>query len=250
MTIAVLVAIGCTAAGVWQVSRYGWKHGENHVLRDNDHVRIQPVGEVLSTRSLIGKDVQFRRVSATGSYAAARQLVVRQREVDGAPAFLVVTPLRTTAGADLIVVRGWLPVTGAANTTPRVPTPPAGSVTVIGRVYPTEPRRTESGLPAGQIDRLDVRALGSALGRAVYGGYVELTDSEPRQSGIRALPGPDLSNPAGGAFELQHLAYVVQWFVFAIIALAAPFILVRIEAKRGSDGVRHEIAAPVANHSP
>jgi hypothetical protein len=45
------------------------------------------------------------------------------------------------------------------------------------------------------------------------------------------VPEPDLSNPAGGAAEWQHLAYVIQWFIFALLALAAPFALARHEVR-------------------
>ncbi len=249
MAIAVALAIGCISAGVWQVHRYDWKRSTNDVLRTNDKRQPEPVGQVLGTGAPAGKGVQFRRVTATGRYDAAHQLVVRQREVNSSPAFLVVTPLRTDAGAELVVVRGWMPMTQAANRTPRIPAPPAGPVTVHGRAYPSEPAKSTRGLPAGQIDRLNITELRDMLGTTVYGGYVELTDSEPRQSGLSAFPRPDMSNPAGGAFELQHLAYVVQWFIFAGIALAAPFILMRIERRREDGGPRHEIAAPVANNS-
>jgi cytochrome oxidase assembly protein ShyY1 len=143
-------------------------------------------------------------------------------------------------------------MTDAASKTPRIAAPPTGTVQVSGRVYPSEPGKRAAGLPRGQVDRLDVPAIAGTLGRPTYGGYVELTGSTPAQHGLSSLPGPDLSNPAGGAYELQHLAYVFQWFIFAIIALLAPYILMRIETRRGNDGggpERPEIAAPVANHS-
>ena len=45
------------------------------------------------------------------------------------------------------------------------------------------------------------------------------------------MPAPDLSNPAGGALEPQHFAYVIQWYLFAILALAAPFVMARAETR-------------------
>jgi hypothetical protein len=42
---------------------------------------------------------------------------------------------------------------------------------------------------------------------------------------------PDLSNPAGGALEPQHFAYIVQWYLFAALALAAPFAMARAERR-------------------
>jgi hypothetical protein len=47
-----------------------------------------------------------------------------------------------------------------------------------------------------------------------------------------AIPDPDMSNPAGGAEEPQHAAYVVQWYLFAGLALALPFVLAAAERRR------------------
>src|SRR6185436_4318639 len=57
----------------------------------------------------------------------------------------------------------------------------------------------------------------SRLGEQVYDGYVELSAGQPGTSGLVAIPEPDLSNPAGGAAEPQHLAYVIQWYLFAAL---------------------------------
>lgn len=235
VAIAVLVAIACVIAGVWQVSRYDWKHDENHVLRTNDEHAPVPVAQLLAPDRDPGESEQFRRVTATGTYDAGGQLLVRQRQVQDGPAMLVVTPLRTTDGPVLFVVRGWVPATGPATETPDVPPPPTGQVTVTARVYPSEPGKSVTGLPPKQIERLDVPSLERRLGVTAYGGYVELIDQDPKQADLSRLPAPDLSNPAGGAFELQHLAYVVQWFIFAALALIAPWLLMRSEMRRISE---------------
>ncbi|HVX44545.1 MAG TPA: SURF1 family protein [Mycobacteriales bacterium] len=230
LVIAVLVATGCSIAGVWQIHRYDWKRDTNHVLKDNNADRAVPVDRLLSTTRPMPKSLQFREVTATGRYEPAGQLLVRNREVDGNPALLVVTPLRTGA-ATLLVVRGYVPLSGPATQSPKVPAPPAGPVTVRTRLYPSEPPTAASGLPTGQINRINARDIGDRLGVPTYQAYAELTKSSAHSS-LPQLPPPDMSNPAGGAFQLQHLAYVGQWFCFAIIALAAPFILAWIEERR------------------
>jgi hypothetical protein len=40
-----------------------------------------------------------------------------------------------------------------------------------------------------------------------------------------------LSNPTGGAAEWQLLAYVVQWYAFAALALLAPFLFSRADVR-------------------
>lgn len=248
LLIAVAVAVGCFTAGVWQIHRYGWKHQANTALDRDAAATDTPVGSLLAPGRPVGKDLQFRTVNARGVYDVAGQLLVREREVNSDPAFLVLTPLRTDAGPTLLVVRGWLPMSGAAAHTPPVPRPPAGQVAVTARIYPSEPVGRTRGIPTGQIERINTAAIAGRLGVPTYGGYAELISQEPRSRGLSILPGPDLSNPAGGASEPQHLAYVAQWFVFGLIALAAPFLLARMDDRRGTQAPR-QIAAPVANHS-
>ena len=49
---------------------------------------------------------------AEGTYDLGRQLLVRERTVDGVVGFLVLTPLRTTSGVALLVVRGFVAADG------------------------------------------------------------------------------------------------------------------------------------------
>jgi cytochrome oxidase assembly protein ShyY1 len=249
LAVGVALAVGCTVAGVWQADRYGEKRTANAELRHNGTGPAEPVDSVLAVGRAVGPAARFRLVTATGRYDVGRQLLVRRREVDRRAGFLVLTPLRTSGGA-LLVVRGFVPATGAATQTPAVPDPPAGPVTVTGRVQPSEPGVQRAGLPPGQVERIDIPALATRLGAPayggqVYGGYVELVSASPPDSGLTALPPPDLSNPAGGAFEGQHLAYVVQWFFFALLALALPVVLAVLDRRAAAPppGARGAIAA-------
>jgi cytochrome oxidase assembly protein ShyY1 len=104
-------------------------------------------------------------------------------------------------------------------------------VRVTARVLPGEQGGLGTGLPERQIAHVDVPALAQRLGTPTYGGFGELISSDPAQTGLTALPPPDLGNPAGGAFTGQHLAYVVQWFLFAAFALAGPVLLILLDRR-------------------
>ena len=66
------------------------------------------------------------------------------------------------------------------------------------------------------------------------------------------------SNPAGGAVEPQHFAYIIQWYLFAILALAAPLAMARAErreaeverAELGLESGRTPSASPTTPASP
>ncbi|HST66077.1 MAG TPA: SURF1 family protein, partial [Mycobacteriales bacterium] len=200
-------------------------------LRAAAAMPMAPVDEVLTPGRAVDDTIRFRTVSATGRYDGTKQLVVRQRQVGGTPGFLVITPLRTTSGRTLFIDRGFIAATGAATQTPTPPDPPAGDVQVTARVLPTETGGLGIGLPDRQIERIDVQALAARDGVPSYPAFGELISSTPPEQGLTPLPAPDLSNPAGGAFVAQHLAYVVQWFLFSGFALAGPVILLLLDRR-------------------
>lgn len=241
--VVAVVAAVCCVAGVWQWQRLDEKHAVNVELRANSHDEPLDVQSVLPESSAPGsaqtaKDAQFRRVRATGVYDVAHQVLVRGQTVGssgegaGELGFLVLTPLRLGTGDVVLVVRGFVKATEGATVTPSVPPPPAGEVTVLGRVEPAESKHDKYGqLPPGQVDSVNSAEAAARLGATVLAGYVELEQDQPGGEGLIAIPAPDLSNPAGGAIEPQHLAYVIQWFLFALLALVLPFVLARADLK-------------------
>jgi hypothetical protein len=86
-------------------------------------------------------------------------------------------------------------------------------------------------LSHGQVDSINIAEQAGRLSTPIYSGYATLLPGQPGTSGLANFPSPDLSNPAGGAYEWQHLAYVLQWYIFAILALAAPFLISRHETR-------------------
>jgi cytochrome oxidase assembly protein ShyY1 len=247
-----LVALGlvlagvCAEAGIWQWHRFEQKRVANGELRAAAAMPASPVDEVLVAGRPPDERLRLRTVVATGRYDAAAQVLVRRREVEGKVGFLVVAPLRTGSGTTLLVSRGFVPATGPALDTPAFADPPAGEVRVTGRVHPSETGGLGSGLPPRQVLHVDVPALAARLGAPTYGGFVELISSDPPDSGLVALPPPDLGNPAGGAFTGQHLAYVVQWFLFAAFAAAGPVILITLERRTRRKDQRSADREPAA----
>jgi cytochrome oxidase assembly protein ShyY1 len=234
--LMVIVAIVCVLAGTWQIARLASKFSANHELRHNAHASPAPVAAILPLVGAPGAPphahaVQFRAVRLTGTFDPAHQGLVRQRSVDDNSGYLVLTPFRT-AGGTVLLVRGFVAAADSGAGPPSVPAPPAGSVTVRARVEPAETKHDQAAhLPNGELESINPREQAARLGTAVFDGYAELLPRQPGASGLTAIPPPDLSNPAGGAVEPQHLAYVVQWYLFALLALAAPIAIVRAETR-------------------
>lgn len=209
----------------WQIHRLDDRRAANALVEQNNAAAPVPVAQVLTAGApltSVGDAQEWRQVTATGTYDAAHQVLVRKRPMDGQNGYWVVTPLVTSSGV-LVVNRGWLAASVSATATQPAPAPPTGEVTVTGRVRPSEaaPYPQPTDLPADQITDLDVALV--AQGGAVYPAYIELTASVPEQAGgLTLLPLPDLS-------EGPHLSYAVQWVLFAGVAVVGFIVLARRE---------------------
>jgi cytochrome oxidase assembly protein ShyY1 len=237
--LMLIVAAACVGAGTWQIARFQNKVHENDALRVNARLASSPVARVLplagSGSAPADHAVEFRAVTATGRYDQAGQTLVRSRTIGDETGYLVLTPLRTGEGT-LLVVRGFAPQPTSGGV-PTVTAAPSGTVTVVARAHAPETRSDAAAqLTAHQVESINPRQQARRLGAPVYDGYAELEPAQPGGAGLRAMPRPDLSNPAGGALEPQHFAYVVQWYLFAVLALAAPLAMARAETRGRPSG--------------
>jgi cytochrome oxidase assembly protein ShyY1 len=234
--LVVLVVPSFILLSRWQLSRLDERRHANAVVESNATQPPVAVDSLLTAgapTSSVGDAQTWRQVTATGHYDAARQVLVRRRPFEGANGFWVATPLVTSSGAVLVVNRGWIAASGGAGAVQDVPPPPSGTVTVVGRVRPSEqaPPAQPTDLPAGQVTDLDVALVG---GTDVYPAYVDLLSSQPAQAaGLTALPLPDLS-------EGPHLSYAVQWVFFAVVAVAGFVLLARREREYAAAGATTE----------
>jgi cytochrome oxidase assembly protein ShyY1 len=233
--LTVVLAAICGVAGTWQLERFHQKHEANQQLRADDRDRPADITAVLgavTAQTSDGRAQKFRHVTATGTYLSENETLLRNQTVAGDVGYVVLTPLRTSTGV-LLIARGFVAQTGAATTSPPVPASPAGPVTVTARLQPASSKPDRFGrLPGRQVESVNVAEQASRLGAPVWNGYAELLAGQPGAAGLTPLPEPDLSNPAGGADEPQHIAYVLQWYLFGVLALCAPFIMAAAERRR------------------
>jgi len=226
LVLCLVLAAGCVRLGFWQLHRFQDHRAANAQVAHNVAAEPVPVDELLTVGGTVEPGTQWRRVSASGEYDVSRQLLVRQRPLDGANGYQVLTPLVTRSGVALVVDRGWVPAGASATAAPAVPAPPSGQVSITARVRASETRPLRRpDLPAGQVMSIEVPAIAAELPYPAYGGYVELVEQTP-------APAQSLAKlPIDQRSTALNLAYAVQWWLFAVIIVVGWFFLGRREAQ-------------------
>ncbi|SFC78682.1 SURF1 family protein [Streptomyces aidingensis] len=235
--VALLLIPLMVLAGFWQMGRHEQRVARNDLIAAS--LAAGPVEMAELTAPGRGPDDadRYRPVTATGRYLPADEVVVRHRKGPGAGGgaigYFVVTPLIQADGTAVLVNRGWVPAGDDPTRLPEVPAPPAGEVTVTGRLMADEStgssgRRERSGLPAGMVMLISSGQRAEEMGIPVLGGHLELTATEPAPPADPAQPAlldePDHSGIGA------HFAYALQWWFFAAMVPVGWVLLARREA--------------------
>lgn len=225
--LILVVATGFLAS--WQWSRYRQRQAENARLDAALAAPAVPV-DVLLTAGPPGAGppldpaLRWRTVTATGRFDATSTAAVRRRPQQGQLGFWIVTALHTDRGV-LLVNRGWVAAHGPdATATPDVPAPPAGQVTVTGRLRSAEVTTQTDAPPPGQAWAADPDQLVPPE-TARYPAYIDLTSSDPADTaGLASLPRPEHK----GA---NNFSYTFQWIFFGLIGLFGWWRLLRSQTE-------------------
>ena len=218
LALFLAAAVACGLLGAWQLDRARERGEAAQTARQAQLVAAEPVplDTVLAPQTAFPGDLVGRKVSVTGSYEAAGQLVVSGRARDGVVGSLVLTPLRVGSGdgaAVLPVVRGWLPAGAAPDE------PAAGPVSLVGYLQAGE--SAGSGIAGATTDAISPAELLHVWAGPIWTGYLVLASSDPPQAAGQAgapVPlGPPTPTQTGP--NLQNLLYALEWFVFGGFAV-------------------------------
>ncbi len=200
----------------WQFGRNTERSAQNTAIDAAIGAPTIPVTELLSASAQPAQQVTWRVVGATGEFDATRQVQVRLRQdSNGQPVSEVITPFRMTDGRLLLIDRGTVTFAAVAKEVP-VPAPPAGPVTITGRVQveQVDPANRQPLTVGNHVEAyaVNLAAVGGAAPDEVFlRGYLQLTPTSP---GV--LTAIDLPQTDAGPF----LSYALQWEAFGVIALA------------------------------
>jgi len=215
--VALAIAAFFIRLGVWQLHRLADRKVQNAAILA---ARAAPAVE-LPEHKFQSEAVRDRRAHARGVYDYTHERVWRGRTYDEAPGVALLTPLRLSDGSAVFVDRGW------------VPSPDAVHVDATRYHEGDSADVTGLALPAPR-DRGDVdpQALKDSLPYAVLNIVIQLNDSSaPHPIGLKRWRPPALDNG-------PHLAYAIQWFCFAAIAVVGVVLLLRKTSRASREVVQ------------
>lgn len=212
--------------GFWQLDRLEQRRVDNTVAARrlaSASVALELAVDPDASTTVAGEEHAFRRVTVSGVFDPANEVLVRSQVHDGAAGFHVITPLVTADGRAILVNRGWVPL---AFDTPPVDMPPTpGVVTRELILAPSRPRGAvgpEDEPGSRVIARVDLDLLADQMPYDLWPVYgLSLDGSE--------LPEPvELPELTEGA----HRSYAIQWFSFATIAVIGYAALLRSSVRK------------------
>ena len=225
--LALIVAM--INAGFWQLRRLHEKQDRNAKVEQRFEEKQAPVETLAKPGEYsAADDLEFRPVTATGSYLKDAEVLVRSRSLEGSPGSWVISPLRLEKGEIVAINRGFIYNSGQLESVPKKFQAPTGEVTVEGIVRKTETKGSFGATdPASgeltNLARVDVARLDKQTNGDFLPFYVQLTNQDPQDSGERPEPVPLPEQDEG-----NHFSYAVQWFIFTTIAfIGYPLILQR-----------------------
>jgi cytochrome oxidase assembly protein ShyY1 len=214
LAFAIVFAIACVLLSNWQLARGKEAAAANALVSRNFDSSPIALSDALPSTTSFRADQEWLRVRVTGVYQPADQLLVRNRTTDTGPGFEVLTPVKTADGALFIVDRGWVAVGDRGNLPETVPPPPAGTVTLVARLKPGEPRLPGQTASGNQVPTIELHDIRAALKADVYVGAYGLLESQTPASAPGLTP-VVTSKPVED--EGLHWSYMIQWIIFALI---------------------------------
>ncbi len=229
----VLVAIAATLGG-WQLD--AWQVRRAAEARDLTKVDPVPLASVLGPDDTFPGDKVGQPVIVAGHWLPEETFQVTNRESRGRDGQWVVTPLAVgdPDGPALLVVRGWIPLTGSKAPDGPVDSlapPPAGVAEFVAWLQPSESSRVADDDPTDDVlPELRVADVLQRLDRDLYSGYAVVADEvapgdwphgeAATNDGTDGLVPADLDAlpPAGRFTALRNLLYALEWWLFGLFA--------------------------------
>ena len=202
---AVLVAGVTFSLGQWQLRRAAQKQNLQLTIEAQSNQFILKAADLLDPKILT--DAVHRRATLKGIWRSEHTVFLDNRQMNGRPGFIVITPLVLDGTGQIILVqRGWAARNFASRTVlPEIQTP-VGPVTVHGRIAPPPSKLYEfKSVESGRIrQNLDVTIYSREIALPLL--PLSMLQMGPANEGLQR----DWAAPNVGVDK--HYGYAFQWF--------------------------------------
>ncbi|MFM8964938.1 MAG: SURF1 family protein [Actinomycetota bacterium] len=223
--LAVILVALCLQGARWQFDRHEVRHAKNELIRAN--VAKAPITESELT-NLDLNEVAWRSIKIAGRFNPESEILVRNRYHEGKYGFGVVTLFQSSAGKNYWVDRGWVVAGKDALTPPETQAVSNVLISIQGRV---RVENIESQI-AGTVFAVPGNDGESQLAR--WNNEKEIT-TEPFYFDLIISDNseftPDVPAALPALSDGPHLAYSVQWILFAGLVLFGLYLVIREERK-------------------
>lgn len=201
-----------SSLGTWQVSR----SFEKQELGKKLHSEQQQEAFRLDREIKNIEQKNYLMTEAIGHYDKANEILIDNSIYKGKAGYHVLTPFILKQDQSVIMVnRGWVPVNRDRRILPKIKTP-EGSMTIRGKIAP---HKSKPPLILGELDistqewlYFDKEIFEKKTGKPVL-PVIILLDKDDAHGYVREWP--KYEDKVG-----MHIAYAIQWYVFALIVLA------------------------------
>jgi cytochrome oxidase assembly protein ShyY1 len=219
----------CVKLGAWQYERYQLRHE-----------LTEKIGTGLSTKPITltvnnqKSATAWMNVAIEGKYEPQEQALFRGHYFQDRYGLEVLSLFIPTDSSipPIWVDRGWIETSSSAAATTPIPPPQSGEITVSGILKKYDEGSPSRGalfaLPAPRIGRIDERTLQQTFSGETFFLYLKLRTQTPSiqspSNGDQVQITP-LTPPGEG----PHLAYAIQWWLFALLIAGTRIALYRGE---------------------
>ena len=223
--LAVVLVYGCIQGAMWQYDRYQVRHAKNALIIANVN---KPALDEAQLNNLSDSRRAWRETEVTGSFITAKEILVRNRYHEGKYGFGVITLFKSEQGKFYWVDRGWV-IAGKDATTPPITTPVTGDkVEILARVRIANIENQIAGsvfaVPNGK-DGKQLEKWNETGSVTTQDFYLDLISTSNSQFD------PEVPSTLPEISDGPHLAYSLQWLIFAFLVVLALFLVIREERK-------------------
>jgi cytochrome oxidase assembly protein ShyY1 len=223
-TLVALIAVAfCIRLGSWQFDRYQLRH---EITREiSAALESKPMPLSASSRGKLG---EWSKVTIDGKFDQKLQRTFRGHYFQNQYG-LEVLSLFIPSDNELPptwVDRGWIQTTKGADAPTSIPLPPEGVQKIEGILRKYDEARAARGvffaLPAPRIGRIDEQSLQEIFSGETFHYYLKFQGQSDELNNVPLVP------PGDG----PHLAYAIQWWIFALLIFVTRIALYKGERRR------------------